>query len=99
MDYRPARRGLRTYLTGSVELAAATRAAAEAVAERARQLARVEAFRSGNYVNSIQVVGAPGDDRLGFAVLADVPYSAAVEFGNARAPEQAILRRAAETPE
>lgn len=101
MQYRPSRGGLRSYLTGSRALSEATKAAAEQIAARARALAAAEAYRTGRFLRSIEVVPDPDSDRVGHRVRAGVGYSAALEWGTdrrGRQDEHAILRRAAEAP-
>ncbi len=96
MEYRPNIRETGDWLRTSDALRDACRAAGRDVADAAASIAPVD---SGAYLASISVVEASGTDRVGVNVEADVPYAAAVEFGNTatRGRGQHVLTRAAES--
>lgn len=82
------------WLRSSGDLSAAVRVEAERIADVARAIAPV---RTGRYKASIHVEAGRGwDGRVAADVIASVPYSAAVEFGNAHTHGrgQHVLRRA-----
>ena len=70
----------------SRQLSDAVRAAAEDVADQARQIVATEAYETGALLDSISVEPSPGRDRVGWAVVADDPAAAPNEFGNERMP-------------
>jgi hypothetical protein len=95
--YNPNRAAVRRWLDSDDDLRSAVRGQANAIANRARQLAPV---RSGRYKASIKVRDSRGwDGRLAADVTADVPYATVVEKGrrNIRNRGHHVLRRAAET--
>lgn len=95
--YKPNQAGVRTWLDTDTGLRSAVRDQANAIANRARQLAPV---RTGRYKASIQVRDSRGwDGRIAADVTVGVPYSTVVEVGRRDIKDRGhhVLRRAAET--
>lgn len=83
-------------VAASVEVRAGLRKQAEAIADRARQLARSEAYDTGAYYDSIAVVDADDTDRARVLVIADIAYATVIEYGTGDTPRFRILGRAAD---
>jgi hypothetical protein len=85
-------------LAASAEIGATLDEAAEDVELAAKNIAAVEAFDTGAYMRSIEAKDARVDQHghQVAAVEADVPYAAAVEYGNLNRPGVHTLTRAAE---
>lgn len=93
--------GMGAYLRGSRELYTAMNSAGRDVKRRARAIAVREAFDTGRYSESFQVVANRSEDgRVGVRVENTDGNAAAIEFGSAKRRRALnVLRRAAEGAE
>lgn len=89
--------GLETRLARWGPMGALARRTAGRVADRAREIARAEAYDTGDYHDSINVQsGVDEQSRQAAVVVADDWKAGFIEFGTSEQPARAPLRRGAD---